>query len=119
MDLFTPIVPPEKQHPNFARVCIAGRLGERLAAVGYQSVTAGTNPPKALHAKKHKRAKAAQLWFQGHHSAGDDNTAWPAIALCFFQELCTSARPPTWRSWFQHRDLNPPRVRPSFYLAFL
>ena len=29
MDLFTPIVPPEKQHENFIRTCIPGRASER------------------------------------------------------------------------------------------
>lgn len=35
MNLFTPIVPPEKQHPNFARACIAGRIGEREVVQGW------------------------------------------------------------------------------------
>lgn len=35
MDLFTPIVPPEKQHPNFAQACIASRIGERDVVQGW------------------------------------------------------------------------------------
>lgn len=35
MDLFTPIVPIEKQHANFVRTCIPDRLGEREVVQGW------------------------------------------------------------------------------------
>lgn len=37
MDIFTPIVPPENQHPNFVRVCADSRIGEREVVQSWSS----------------------------------------------------------------------------------